>query len=78
MLIHQQTERCWTKQEYILPKQNKQINKIRREGNGAQSERERTRKRARDWDLGLQDEVKEERGKPELDIIQSFEESNHN
>lgn len=40
--------------------------------------RKREREKETERDIGLQDEVKEERGKPELYIIQSFQESNHN
>lgn len=50
------------KQECILPKQKE--NKTKKERKKWTWEIER--------DIGLQDEVKEERGKPELYIIQSF------
>lgn len=57
VLIHQQTERCWTNRNAFYQNRKK-------------------RKMKWTWkierDIGLQNEVKEEREKPELYVIQSF------
>lgn len=52
------------RQECILPKTERK----KKERSGPE----------REWDIGLQDEDKEERGKPELYTIQSFGLSNNN